>query len=394
MKKIIYVILYFLLLLSFFVPKQEKRYAYAAETTDADEMVDNVIDAMELDGYEKYMEKLKEEYDISFPEKIKKIVEDAIYQKSETDARYFLRTFLYLLIGNVGGYLARSSIILIVCILLSLLKNMSSGFASRSTEKIVYLASYGVIITIVLSIIGQVVAETTSLIEIITLFTDSIFPPLLAVMTAIGSVSATGVYQPALLLFSSLIPNVINSVVLPLFYLSFVLTVVGHLNEEIKLKKTVKTARSVAEWTLSLFFGLFTVITTAKGIAGNGSDSFAVRSAKFALSGYVPVVGNYLKDGFDIVITSCIVVKNAVGVTAIVILILTVIVPVVKILLSVFALRLTASVVEPFGEERVSAMLYDVSDCLKLLLILILCIAFSLFTVLMLIILSCNGGYV
>ena len=121
-------------------------------------------------------------------------------------------------------------------------------------------------------------------------------------------------------------------------------------------------------------------------------DTLAIRSAKYALSGYVPIVGNYLKDGFDIVVSSCVIVKNAVGVTAVLILVLTVLSPLIKILLTTFILRLTAALAEPFGETRVPVMLYQLADCMRLLVVSLLCVAFTLFVTLMLVILSCNGG--
>ena len=385
-----------LLIVFFLLPiaiGNKSSYAYAdEEETSAEETISNVIDGIELEGYEEYVEKLNEQYDVSIPDRIKQIVEDILYQRSELNAEYLLKMVIEFFVGNIHSFAMQACVILIVCILLSLLKNMSSGFASHSTEKIVYLACYGVIVTIVLSISSTIIIETTSSIDMLTLFTELVFPPLLTIMTAIGSVSAVGLYHPTLLFFSATLVTIIKKIVLPLFYLCFVLTIVGHFNEEIKLKKTVKTARSIAEWTLSIFFGIFSMITTAKGIAGSEMDSFTIRSAKYALSGYVPIVGNYLKEGFDIVVASCIVVKNAIGVTAIILLLITILSPILKITLAIFTLRITASIAEPFGEIKISNMLYGVSDCLKLFIILILCVAFSLFIILLLIILSFNGG--
>ena len=356
------------------------------------ETVSGVLDGVDLGEFEAFFQELKDEYGIEAEASVKETIKKIINGEETPDARYFLQVALSLLVGNVGGYLAQASVILIICLLLSILKNMTSGFGSNTVKNIVYVACYGVVTVVTLALTTSTIGDVTKGIQRLTTFIDIAFPPLLTVMTALGSVTASGLYQPALAIVSSVVANVVSYFVLPGFTLCIALTIVGHINEEIKLGKFVKTIRSAVEWILSIVFGLFTTITTAKGIAGSGMDTLAIRSAKYALSGYVPIVGNYLKDGFDIVVSSCVIVKNAVGVTAVLILILTVLSPLIKILLTMFTLRLTAALAEPFGETRVPAMLCQIADCMRLLIVSLLCVAFTLFVTLMLVILSCNGG--
>ena len=351
-----------------------------------------MIDSVDLNAYEELLTVLTEEYGINTRSTVKETILKIIKGEPAPDPEYFFKLTLEILVGNVGGFLTQGAVILLISVLLSVLTNLTSGFATQSVNKIVYVACYGVIIVVALNLTGSAINAASNTIRYLSYFSEVAFPPLMTVMTALGSVNATGLYQPALAFFSVIVSSLIDKVVLPGFFVCIALTIVGHINENIKLGKMVKTVRSAIGWCVSFLFGLLGAITTARGIAGAGNDSLAIRGAKYALSGYVPIVGNYLKDGFDIVVSSCILVKNAIGVTAVLSLIMIVVSPLIKILLSIFTLRLTASFAEPFGDSKIPTMLYELSDCLKLLVVLLLCAAFTLFILVMLIILSCNGG--
>ncbi len=385
-------LLVFLAIISIIVP-DSKEAALAAEE-DISDTIETIINELDTEEYEKYLDKLKEEYGSALTETVKDLIEGILYQREGLSTERFFKLALNIFVGNIGGVLAQISVIIIACLLLSLLKNLSSGFTSHSTDKVVQLACFSVVITVVLSITGTVIQDVIRTITMLTDFTQIVFPPILTVMTAIGSVSAGGIYQPLLAFFSGGILTVIGTVILPLFYLSFSLSIVARLSDEIKLSKLIKTVNSAAKWILSLVFGLFTTLLSAKGIVGEGVDSFAVRSAKNALSGYVPVVGDYLKDGFDIVITSFMIVKSALGWVALLFLILTVLSPLLKTLIAMFSLKLASSIAEPFGANVISEMLFDLSESMKLLVTVLLCVFFALFVIIMLLLVSANRGVI
>jgi hypothetical protein len=71
----------------------------------------------------------------------------------------------------------------------------------------------------------------------------------------------------------------------------------------------------------ALFFSFFAFLSV-QGIVVSVSDSVSMRLSKFALSKYVPIIGGYLSDGFNYLIAGSIVIKNAIGITAIYLLFL------------------------------------------------------------------------
>jgi stage III sporulation protein AE len=185
---------------------------------------------------------------------------------------------------------------------------------------------------------------------------------------------------------------VIEVVIFPLFYATLVFGLISEMTDNVKLVKFTKTSKSAANWILGIMFSIFITFTTAQGITGASFDSLATRGAKYALSSYVPVIGNYLKEGFDLVLASCIVIKNALGLSAIIVLVYLAIIPIIKILTLIFTFKILSAIMEPISDKKFANMLYSTSNALTVLVTIVICITFTLLIMFMLIIYTCNWG--
>ena len=130
----------------------------------------------------------------------------------------------------------------------------------------------------------------------------------------------------------------------------------------------------------------------SQGITGAVADNISVKSAKFAISSYVPILGGYLSDGFDLVLASVVLVKNSIGMCSVLIMISIVLAPVINIAIFLLGLRLISGIIEPIGDKRMSEILYAISENLTLLIAAILGMAFMFFLMVGLVIMTCNMG--
>lgn len=370
-----------------------------AENTESDEenseetieeTVQEIIDETDLSEYEDFVNNLKlpDDYTLSG------LLDSVLNNNYELDFNYLTSYILKCFLGNIKGLIIQSLIILTTVVLMSILNNLTSGFSKTSTKKIVYLACYGTIIVIVGIMVGSAIESSGKMISDVEKFSNVSFPALLTLVTAIGANASAAVYQPLVLIFSSLMIKIINYIVMPAFFISFVFNIIGNLSDDLKLSKISGFAKSAGEWIIGISFGLFITYTTAQGITGAGIDSLATKGAKYALGSYIPVIGGYLKDGFDLITAGCIVIKNALGFVSLIILLFIAIIPIMRILSTMLILRLTAAISEPFGDKKITDMLHGVSKSLVLPLVACICIVFSLLIIIMLIILTCNRGVI
>lgn len=282
--------------------------------------------------------------------------------------------------------------ILVLSLLSSFSSSLTAGFKKEGTKQIIHFAVYGSIICTLAIMIGDIIKSVTSTLSTVQSFIEVIFPVFITLFTALGGSAGVTFIEPTTLILSNVVLKVILSAIIPIFTATMIFTFVGNLTDTIKLEKLTKTFKSIANWTLVIVFSILTTFVSVQGIVGSSIDTITVKSAKFALSSYVPILGGYLSEGFDIVLASCVLIKNALGLSMFFIVLTIVFAPIIKILCLSLCLKLISSFVEPVGEVKLSTLLFDTANNLNLLVASLAGVAFLLFIVTILIIGAFNGG--
>lgn len=360
------------------------------ELSDA---VNDAIDRLDLSDLQKFLDSLtaqeKEAININ---DVKAALKSLV--NGQTDD--FFSKLIGLLAGTLGkyfaGFLPSFITIIVICLLKNMLGNLTGGLAGGSTTEVVHIVCYCAVIIVLITGISSVIATVTQTIALLVGFSRAIFPVLLTLLSMLGGATTVAAYTPLMAVLSGLIMKIITVVIVPAFIATIVFSVVGNISKNVKLDKLTKVVKSASTWLIGIVFGLFATFLTVQGITGGVVDKFGFNVAKFALSSYVPVLGGYLSDGFDLLSTSLVLVKNAIGYTGAVILICIVLFPLVKVVIFTLTLRLTSAIVEPIGDTRMSGLLHTVAGNMNLLITAPAGVAFLFYILLMLFIGSCNMG--
>ena len=131
---------------------------------------------------------------------------------------------------------------------------------------------------------------------------------------------------------------------------------------------------------------------TFQGVSGAAVDGAKMSAAKKLVSGSVPIVGDYLADGFDIALVSTGLIKNSVGLTGVLVLAATTLAPLIKIVAFLLLSRLTSAVSEAVGDKKISSMLSGMVKSASLLVSTLAGITFVFMVLLMLMIFTFNPG--
>ena len=360
------------------------------ELSDA---VNDAIDRLDLSDLQKFLDSLtaqeKEAININ---DVKAALKSLV--NGQTDD--FFSKLIGLLAGTLGkyfaGFLPSFITIIVICLLKNMLGNLTGGLAGGSTTEVVHIVCYCAVIIVLITGISSVIATVTQTIALLVEFSRAIFPVLLTLLSMLGGATTVATYTPLMAVLSGLIMKIITVVIVPAFIATIVFSVVGNISKNVKLDKLTKVVKSASTWLIGIVFGLFATFLTVQGITGGVVDKFGFNVAKFALSSYVPVLGGYLSDGFDLLSTSLVLVKNAIGYTGAVILICIVLFQLVKVVIFTLTLRLTSAIVEPIGDTRMSGLLHTVAGNMNLLITALAGVAFLFYILLMLFIGSCNMG--
>ena len=293
---------------------------------------------------------------------------------------------------SVKGFIPLLVTLIAVSIIFSIINGLTSGFMSKSTTEIIHFVCYSAIIVLLMTEVTFLITDSVKAIKNMAKFMEIIFPIMLTLVTALGGIATTATYSPMMTILSAGVTKIISNVVLPCFIATMALSIVGFISKDIKLNKLTKFFKSCGEVIIGVVFGLFTTFITTNGISGAITDNISIKSAKFAISSYVPILGGYLSDGLDLAVASVMLVKNAVGVGGVILMLSIILSPVIKILVFSLGLKLVAGIIEPIGNKRMSEIVYAISKNLTLLVVAMLGMAFMFFIMMISILLTCNAG--
>ncbi len=292
--------------------------------------------------------------------------------------------------SSILGLLPVISAIIGVSVLGSMLQGIRPSTNGKSMANIINFVSYGIVIVLLLSIVTKMIVSTTNTILSLKSQMDAIFPILLTLLTAMGgSVSAT-IYQPAMAVLSNIISSFSSYILLPIFIFSIVFSIVSNLSSTVKLEKFSGFLNSTYKWLMGLVFTIFTAFVSLQGISAGAVDGISIRTAKYAIKSYIPLLGSYLSDGMGIILISSNLIKNAVGIAGLFLLFASILTPLLDLIIFMLALKLIAGIVEPLGNKQIANFVNCLSKNMTLLIALIIALSFVYLIIIGLVMCSAN----
>ena len=354
---------------------------------------DKAVDNLDLGTLQEYLDSLSQEGRdaISVSD-----VRVALKALARGESKNFFEVFFSLLSKSAGkyflGFIPGFITIVIICLLKTMLCGLTGDFLNSSTTEVVNVVCYCATVIVLMSGVATIIKTVTDTIGALVKLSEALFPIMLTLLSALGGSASVAGYSPLMAVLCGFIMKIVTAVVLPAFIACIVFSIVGNISSAVKIGKLSKLIKSASSWLIGISFGLFATFLTMQGISGGVVDKFGFNIAKFAVSSYVPILGGYLSDGFDLITASLVLVKNAVGYTGAALLCATVAFPLVKVVVFSLTTRLASAIAEPIGDQRVSSLLGDVAKNLNLLITALAGVAFLFFLMLMMLISSCNMG--
>lgn len=287
----------------------------------------------------------------------------------------FLRYLVREVVAN-AGLLAQ---IIVLAVLAALLQNMQSAFESEATGKLANSVVYLVLVGMALTGFGLAVATAKQLMDTLSGFMMAILPALLAVLAAMGGITSAAIFHPVMATFVSMAANLMVMVVFPLIFLAAVLDIVSGLNENFKLTNLSGLFRQGAMYVQGLMFTIFLGTVAVKGAAGAVADGVTMKTAKFFIGSFIPVVGKSLADASDLIFGSTILLKNALGMAGVAAIFFVTAFPLLKIMSLVLVYQVSGALVEPVGAGAIAKMLGTMAKSLQLIFASVAVVALMFF---------------
>ncbi len=365
--------------------------AGASDGMEKDKDINGLLENLDTSEMDNYLSQLDRDEKLIFDsgsvtERIKEIINGDI----ALDAGNF---FVYIceLIGlSAKKILPFLSTVLAICIACAVINSIKGRFASESVGDMVGFIFSALIIVILSVQVSSLVLKAKDMVNDIEKQINIFFPVIITLMAGSGATTTAGVYQPMIAIFGTGITRLMVNIIFPLIIASLVFGFISGISSSIKLKKLSDFFINAVKWLMSVSFFIFLAYMGVQGITASVYDNVSVRMTKFALGNYVPIIGGYLSDGLGVIISGSVLIKNAVGMCAIVLLLISVIPVILQIIIFGLSLNFLAAVAEPLGCEQVSTLLSQIGKSIKTIVACLFGVTFLYFIFIILVVLTGN----
>ena len=158
------------------------------------------------------------------------------------------------------------------------------------------------------------------------------------------------------------------------------------------MDKLSKFFNSTVVWILGIVLTLFIGVVSVEGSLSSTVDGITAKTAKAAVSNFIPVVGKILGDAVDTVIGCSNILKNAVGIIGVIIIVGICILPIIKLAVLMGLYYLAGAICQPIADSKIVKLLEEMGNTFKLLLAIMCSISVMLIVGTTLVIKITNSG--
>lgn len=288
----------------------------------------------------------------------------------------FFASIFSLFLDMVLKYLPLLSLIIAIGVISNLLNGIKSKFNEKSTSNLVHLVCFLAVVILIIGLFNSISITTKKSLNTMVNQMNIMFPILLTLMTGMGAYTTVGVFQPVVAILTTYTADLFNYYILPLFMVSFVFAIISNLSDNIKLDKFQSFISSLFKWSVGIIFTIFFAIFTIQGISAGSFDSLSIRTTKYTIKSYVPIMGGYLSDGMDLILSSTLLIKNSLGLVGVLLIISIILSPILEIIVFSLLLKLISAILQPMGNSKISNFLSSSSKTITMLSTCLIAVGF------------------
>lgn len=313
------------------------------------DLIDQQIDKLGIQEIKKFWDDIMTEYGGYLPESQKGSLLQFLNGEKELSFQEWSKAFLKYIFHEIIANGKLLGTLILLTIFSMLLQLLQEAFSQSTVSKVAYALVYMVLMIIALNSFHIAIEYTVEAIQTMTSFILALIPLLLALMAASGGLISAAFFHPVILFLMNTSGVLIEKIVLPLLFLSALLSIVSTLTDQYKVTQLAQLLRNISIGLLGTFLTVFLGVISVQGASAAVSDGMAIRTAKFVTGNFIPVLGRMFTDATDTVISASVLLKNTVGIIGVAILLFIAAFPAIKVLTLAFIYKFTAALLQPLG---------------------------------------------
>lgn len=366
MKKIIFLIVFFFS--SIICSGAEIQQA---DNSSAENIIYKQLDELNLTELEDMMELVNESGAEAMPDlSFKQMIGSLLKGEKIFDYRDIINKVIKIFFSEIFTNSRFLIEVIIIAIIIALLKNLSSSFGETTVSNMASIVCSCVVISLCLGSLRYTYGVCSETIETMISFMQAILPVLITLLISIGNLATGALFNPVILAAINIFSAACHKFILPAVFLSCTFFLINSITEHSYIKKLASFMRQCAVFIMGLMATLFSGLTAVQGIVSSSADGVLVKTAKFSIDNFVPIVGGFMADSVDLVLSCTALLKNSVGAIGVITLIFLMLIPMIKLLAVAVMYKIASIILEPIGSGNISDCLNEMGNTVIVLLII------------------------
>lgn len=362
----------------------------ADSRVELNESISNLLDDLDLTELQEYLDE-NSGFLSGFGSTAREVIEYLIAGNLGTDYGGYLNEVFSIIFDDVINLIPAFATVTAIALLCAVVSAAEGSILGKSTSKIVHLACYSIIILILTSMLVGIISDCIRCINNVKRQIE-IITPILATLTVLtGGTSSAAIYQPSAIFLSGGAVEIISGFIFPATITVVVLNFMSRFNSQMSFSGVSALLKSTMKWVIGITITVFGIFITVQSSATSLFDGIIFKATKFVVGNSVPLVGNFLSSGFDMLTSAGLLIKSSVGVCGIVMLLAEILNPVILLVSFSIILKIVGAIVQPVGENNLYGMLSDLSKDVEYFIAGLLTVAFLYALVVMLVVNSANS---
>ncbi len=276
---------------------------------------------------------------------------------------------------EVKSPFAAAGFILGMLILASFIKGGEHTLNSPLAPTYGTVMSVAISVTLIVPVI-DLINEISGVVDSACTFTEAFGPVFIGILLANGQTASAAGYSSFLFGAVELTTICVGELIIPMLKIFLALSCVCAISPSVKIDAFIGFFEKNAKWLLGFLAVILSGILGISGVISASADNLSARTAKFIISGSVPVVGGAVSDAYLSIKGGMTLLRNSVGAFGIIAVAYIYLPLIIRTLLWNLVLEVGLMVCEALQLDSINKLMKSVSGMVSLMLGLLV---FSLF---------------
>lgn len=240
--------------------------------------------------------------------------------------------------------------------------------ADSKKQSFIPLAGAVAVAAVAIADVDSMLGLGRNSIETMASFANVLLPVIASVTAATGAVTGAAVRQMAAVLFSDLLINLIQRLLIPLLYGYMAVSIAGAAIGNEGLKKIGGFLKWLTTTMLTTVMLAFVGYLTVSGVVAGSADAMTIKATKFAISSAIPVVGGILSDAAETILVSTGILRGSVGVFGMVTILGMCLAPLLRMAVHYLAYKLVGAVSSTVSAGALSTLVDQLGSAFGLMM--------------------------